>query len=1092
MLLPTHYQEWFDSAIASDVINLNVKSLKGFEPYDYLLYALPDSDRRNDGRIRDKILKRYRHIEEGGWWASGVDVLTGEDSYWGQFKSDVPYQYQEKKPAGFDPRSTAKNKKIKYEGPKGVPTEIFALKISFYRSWQLIKEKNETAKKLWLQRFQQKIAEIIDESSPASRTLGSELQRTRRMDSKSALRRPRTRPTTPTSRGQDEIQSVPTPSLSELQTACERREYAEIDRIFRTIWDLALNSPKQFRKLNFRGIERLIQAEDRGFWPWVIDSPEIHLIISEGAKKVGALITANYIAIALPGVYNGYRQPKTDWGQKIGNPTLIPQLRAFAQKGREIIFCFDQDRKAKTVQTVRTAIANTGKLFEQFGCKVSVINWLYPEKGVDDLIAARGKDCFDELYKERIYLRKFRLNTLVDLSKYSPIILNERYLGENLVPPDEAQLIGLRSPKGSGKTEWLSLLVAGAIRRGQRVIIICHREQLAIALANRFGIDYRTELRTSITKGLLGYALCVDSLHPEANPPFRPEEWSGALVVIDEVEQVLWHMLDSNTCANNRIAIIDSFKQLLLTAVGMNGKVYLADADLSPIALDYIRSLIGFPVQTWVVDNQFKKEQKRRLVTYSGNNPKEVITALVKAIETGEKTITHLTGQKSKSLWGTINLELFLLRKFPELKILRIDSESVADPGHQAYGCMGNLNAILPLYDAVICSPVIETGVSIDVKHFDSVWAIAQGVQTVDAVCQTLERVRDNVTRHLWVKTTAKGNRIGNGSVSVKGLLTSTHKLARANISLLQQAGINDFDELEVNYSPESLNTWARRACIVNAGKNNYRAEIIEKLVAEGYEISNAAPDEEQSILTNKNLQDTRTENYQRYTETVPLADTPTDSELDTLINKKAKTQEERYKERKGILSKRYGIEVTPELVVKDDNGWYSQLQLHYYLTIGNFYLVERDRQKLSQQQKQGNGRVFKPDLNRGIYSAKIKALKLLDIEQFLDPNAEFSQDSLTSWFDKVMLFRFEIQSILGVAINPDKDSPIAIAQRILKKLGSKLEFKHQIRIQGKPTRIYTGCQLNSDHRNLVFDNWVKRDFPQFAVTANSNVDLMR
>lgn len=1038
MISPAHYQEWIDSAVSRDLIALNVKSLANFEPYDYLLYALPDSDRRNDGRIRDNILRRYAHIEAGGWWASGIDVLTGEDSYWGQFKPDTPYEYKEKKPEGFDPQSKAKNKIVRYEPPKGVPTEIFALKVSFYRSWQLIKEKNDGAKNEWIKRFEKVIAK--------------------------------------------EMSAGDNYELQELQTACTRRQYAEIERIFHEEWHRSSDSSKHAGNSDFRRIERLLQTEDRGFWPWVIESSEISLIVTEGAKKAGALLTANYIAIAIPGVYNGYRQPKTDWGQKIGNPTLIPQLKAFAQKDREIIFCFDHDRQAKTVQNVGTAIANTGKLFEQFGCKVSVISWVYPEKGVDDLIAVRSKDCFDGLYKERVYLRKFRLYTLVDLSKYSPLLINERYLEDNLVPPDDAQIIGLRSPKGSGKTEWLSNLVAGAIRRGQRVIIICHREQLAIALANRFGIDYRTEVKTSVTKGLLGYTLCIDSLHPEANPPFKPEEWDGALVVIDEVEQVLWHLLDSNTCANNRVAIIDSFKQLLLTAVGRGGKVYLADADLSPIALDYIRSLIGFPVKTWVVDNQFKRKQKKPLITYSGNDPREIITALVKALEIGEKALVHATGQKSKSLWGTINLELFLLKKFPELKILRIDSESVAEPGHQAYGCMGILNDILPLYDVVICSPVIETGVSIDVKHFDSVWAIAQGVQTVDAVCQTLERVRDIVIRHLWVKTTAKGNRVGNGSVSVKGLLASTHKLARANISLLQQAAINDFDELDVDYSPESLNTWARRACLVNEGKNNYRAEIIDKLVAEGYEVLNSDHDEqEESVIINRSLQDTRSENYQKFTETVPKVDTPTDLELDTLINKKAKTQEERLIERKGILLKRYGVEVTPELVVKDDNGWYSQLQLHYYLTIGNLYLAERDVQKLTQQQKQGNGRVFKPDINKGIYSAKIKALKLLDIEQFLDPNAEFSKDSLAAWFNKVKLFRFEIHSILGITINPDKDSAITVAQRILKKLGGKLEFKHQIRIKGKPTRIYTGCQINSDHRNLVFKNWQKRDLGRIA-----------
>jgi Domain of unknown function (DUF3854) len=340
VILPIHHQEWIDSAVARDLIDLNVKSLQDFEPYDYLLYALPDSDRRNDGRIRDKILKRYAHVEAGGWWVSGTDILTGEDSYWGQFKPDVPYQYE--KPKGFDPHSKAKNKIVKYEPPKDTPTEIFALKINFYRSWQLIKEKNEKAKRHWLQRFQQKLAEIIDESS------------TNKISSKGTLASDRERRSAA--------------SLIELQTACERREYAEIDRILRTIWDRHLDSSKQSRRINFGRVERLITSEDRGFWSWVIDSFEIPLIITEGAKKAGALITANYIAIALPGVYNGYRQPKTDWGQKIGNPTLIPQLKAFAQKGREIIFCFDRDRKAKTVQSVRTAIVNTGKLFEQFGC----------------------------------------------------------------------------------------------------------------------------------------------------------------------------------------------------------------------------------------------------------------------------------------------------------------------------------------------------------------------------------------------------------------------------------------------------------------------------------------------------------------------------------------------------------------------------------------------------------------------------------------------------------------------------------------------------------------------------------------------------
>ncbi len=971
----SHWNEWVhSSAVDSKLTSLNVVSLKGFEPYERLLYGLPTSERRNDGRARDWVLRRYAHCEHGGWWCAGIDIQLRrpqyEESQWGTFKPDEAKQEIEYNRQGH----FKKSKLIKYEHPLKTETEIFALSVPLH---------------LW-----KAIATRYDVPLPEN--------------------------------------IVVTP-----------------------------------------------QGRALGFWAWVIDHPSIPIIITEGAKKAGAILTAGYVAIALPGVFNGYRQPKNDWGHKIGNPYLIPQLQAFAQKDRPIIFCFDHDPKTKTAINVRKAIALTGKLFERSGCSASVITWNCPEKGVDDLIAKLGVDYFPTLYKNRIPLSKFQLTTLLDLSEYAPKIIQGRYLDENLTIPTDAQIIGIKSPKGTGKTEWLSKIVEQATYTGQRVIIICHREQLAIALANRFGVDYRTEVKTSLTKGLLGYALCIDSLHPHANPPFNPDEWQGALVIIDEAEQVLWHLLNSRTCEKNRARIIDSFKQLLLTAVGTGGKVYLADADLSPIALDYVRSVIGFPVSTWVVENQYLANQgKRKLITYSGNDPRELVANLVNQISKGQRVLVHTTGQKAKSKWGSINLADYLSKLFPDLKILRIDSESVAEPGHPAYGCMGNLNAILTLYDIAIASPVIETGVSIDIKgHFDSVWAIAQGIQTVDAVCQELERLRDDVPRHLWVKTTAKGNRIGNGSTTTRGLLASEHKLARANISLLQQASINEFDELEVNSSPESLYTWAKRACVVNSGKNNYRAEILSKLICEGYEFADSDSDDEgRSQLVNEGLKETRTENYQQYCQAVPKVETPTDFELEELKNKRAKTPTERLKERKGNLNKRYGVEVTPYLVEKDDNGWYPQLQLHYYLTVGNIYLAQRDRRSLRKISEQGNGKAFKPDINNRQLSAPIKALKIVLIEQFLDPDQEFTASSLADWLEMLTQFRHDIKTLLGVSINPEKDSAIAVAQRILKKLGLKLEFKYWRGDRSSKQRVYGCCNLNPDERYRVFDNWLARE----------------
>ncbi len=975
MINDSDQHEWVTgSGIDPTLTALNIISLYSYSPHEYLLYGLPNSERRNGGTLRSKWLTRYAHLYNGGWWCSGVDVLTGEDSVWGCFKPLTPHELEEK-PFGFDPNSTAKNKRIKYEHPPKVPTEIFALKVPLH---------------LW-----QAIASRYNVALPENIVV------------------------TPTGRA-------------------------------------------------------------IGFWQWVIDNPSIPLIITEGAKKAGCLITNSYVAIALPGIYGGYRQERDNWGNKIGFPRLIPQLEIFAHKEREIIFAFDNDTKPKTIANVRAAIKVTGGLLASRGCKITVLRWNTPEKGVDDLIVAKSVDFFNVFYNNRQPLSNFNVLDLIDLSKYEPTEVSERYLSDKNT--GTAQLVGIKSAKNTGKTELIARKVQKLVYQGQPVIVLTHRQQLAITLAHRFGIDYRTEIHTSVTGGANGYALCIDSLHPHANPPFNPDEWRNAVVIIDEVEQVLWHLLNSDTCQNNRVAIIQSFKQLLQTVVGTGGQIIVADADLGAIALDYIRALIGFPIETYVLENKHNPNiGKRDLINYSGNDPIKLVTNLVKSLEKGEKALVHTTGQKAKSKWGTINLESYLKKKFPTAKILRIDSESVADPNHKAKGCMGNLNAIIARYDIVIVSPVVETGVSIDISnHFNGVWCIAYGLQTVDAVCQTPERLRDNVTRHIWVKATAKNNRIGNGSTSVSGLLYSEHKTTRANITLLQQADIDEFDELDVNYSTESLLTWAKRACVVNSGKNNYRDSVLNKLRESGYSITNFKEEDEKQKATeakiDANLNQTRQENYQTFTEAVSNVDSPTPEKLESLKHKRAKTETERLQERKGKLEIRYGVEVTPDLVEKDDKGWYNKLRLHYYLTVGNIYLAQRDKISLSSLTANSKGFAFKPDINKRTLSAKVKALEILDIEQFLNPFAFFTGKSLAGWLEKMIQYRYEILMLLGVTIHPTKDSAIAVAQRILSQLGLQLKYLYTRGSRLDKQRVYGGCQHDNDGREAVFASWLARD----------------
>jgi hypothetical protein len=125
---------------------------------------------------------------------------------------------------------------------------------------------------------------------------------------------------------------------------------------------------------------------DRGFWSWVKRN-NVPIVLTEGCKKAASLLSQGFAAIALPGIWGGYR--KND-----GKPALTPQLECFASKGRKIYFAFDQDEKRSTRQTNRKAVWCTAKLLKDKGCAVSIIEWEPWIKGVDDLIVVKGDKHF--------------------------------------------------------------------------------------------------------------------------------------------------------------------------------------------------------------------------------------------------------------------------------------------------------------------------------------------------------------------------------------------------------------------------------------------------------------------------------------------------------------------------------------------------------------------------------------------------------------------------------------------------------------------------------------------------------------------------
>lgn len=121
LLSQKHAEEWKDSGIDPRIVALNLQSLAGQDALEAVLGEALDKGSPHSKQFvtaeLKRLLDRYAHLEQGGWWCAGVDPLNGfQPSQWGCFKPDEPR-----------PDPTKEGKLIKYEHPPTVPTRAIFL-----------------------------------------------------------------------------------------------------------------------------------------------------------------------------------------------------------------------------------------------------------------------------------------------------------------------------------------------------------------------------------------------------------------------------------------------------------------------------------------------------------------------------------------------------------------------------------------------------------------------------------------------------------------------------------------------------------------------------------------------------------------------------------------------------------------------------------------------------------------------------------------------------------------------------------------------------------------------------------------------------
>lgn len=309
----------------------------------------------------------------------------------------------------------------------------------------------------------------------------------------------------------------------------------------------------------------------------------------------------------------------------------------------------------------------------------------------------------------------------------------------------------IKSPKGSGKTEWLARLVAACRTANYSVLLVGHRRSLISTTASRTGLTsylgeaeslYGTDVHRTIYRApTSAYAICLDSLPGRLDPAINKFD----VVVIDEVEQVLSHLL-SDTLKDIRREALHTLQHYLRSAKSM----YLLDADLNKITIDVLTQMLNDKDRSWqAVINDWKPDS-RVIDLYDSATKDDLLGELAASIERGERCFVC---SNSKKLIDGLNLEIQKRCARP-LKTIAITSENSQKPEIQEF--ILNIKARATNYDVIFTSPAVGTGIDItfegDASLIDSVFGFFEArVNTHFDIDQQLARVRNPKRICVWI-----------------------------------------------------------------------------------------------------------------------------------------------------------------------------------------------------------------------------------------------------------------------------------------------------------------------------------------------------
>ena len=766
----------------------------------------------------------------------------------------------------------------------------------------------------------------------------------------------------------------------------------------------------------------------------------IPLHVTEGGKKALSILGQGYLSCAV-------------FGQNcLGSPDL--------QGWPVIHIALDQDSgitskgESKAANNRKAKLSGLRKL-RKSGATVRFIEWQPRDgKGADDLLVNSSEN-FHKAFsnpQDRLCPEGGELTR-------SDIQINQRYLDLNL-DALAGQALGIRSPKGTGKSQLIAQWIAPKLAEGQKILGITHRVSLGQACGDRGGLPWISEDR-----GLGQGMICIHSLHSQCKARFNPESWHGAIVLIDEITQVFKDAVHSAIIEKLGAKVMAEILRNIKAVCQNASKLVALDADLDD---DCLRLLTSWGIDTTTIENEFKPEP---FPIESFDKPDDLLSDLLATIASGGKSFVCCDSQKNElrgkgkagGKFSTQAIEKRIYKECPGATVLRVDAETLADRNHPAFQCLRYEGEVLRLaklcleYDAVIASPSINTGVDLSgiAGHFAGVWGFFNaGTLSPSDLSQFLGRLRDDrCPRKICAKSGFNRNlSVGNGAFMPQALIEGCKSSLRASLEVLTYA--QEGTTIDASW----LDYWAKTGAINNQASLDYRQSCYQWLTREGHEIledmpsSPAVDDETQSQIA--------LEIAEERAEAVRQAEDISPSMAEVLSRKESIDKEERASLEKFRLKSKYGQEANEELQLLDSTTGYSSLRLGWFLS--NAEAAKSADIKLAGDIGESG---WLPTTARKSVWGKVRALQALDISRLLSLD-EFCQDDLKDIFQKALDCRKQIKDLLGIGLN-EKSRAIPFIRELGKRIGRGL-----IKVrESNGKRFYRFAPLDT-LRRAIYAHW--------------------